>query len=63
MLCVAMKEDAILKIGDDIVIYVQHVGNGQVRLAVKAPKDVDIEHLPPKPAPEPEVRIRRPARR
>ena len=63
MLCVAMKEDAILKIGDDIVVYVQQAGNGQVRLAVKAPKDVLIEHLPPKPPEEPEVRIRRPLRR
>jgi hypothetical protein len=47
MLCISMKESAILKVGDDVDIYVQHIGGGQVRVCISAPRDVAIKHLPP----------------
>ncbi len=47
MLCIAAKEDAIIRIGDDIVIYVTEVAGGQVRLSLSVPKAVPIQHVPP----------------
>ena len=67
MLCISMKESAILKIGDDVSVFLQHVGGGQVRLCISAPREVAIKHLPPV-APDAAVAARpeatrRPARR
>lgn len=47
MLCIAAKEDGIIRIGDDIVIYITEVSGGQVRLSMSVPKSVPIQHIPP----------------
>ena len=68
MLCIAMKEGGIVRIGDDIDIYVQQLGGGQVRLCLNVPRDIPIKHLPPEPAREAQpdegaVKVTRRARR
>lgn len=50
MLCIAMKEGGIVRIGDDVDIFVQHIGGGQVRLCLSVPKEIPIRHLPPESA-------------
>ena len=47
-----MKEGGIVRIGDDIDIYVQHIGGGQVRLSLSVPKVLKVRHLPPERAEE-----------
>ncbi len=49
MLVVAMKEGAIVRIGEDIAIYVQDIGGGQVRLCFSVPREIPIQHQPPEP--------------
>lgn len=63
MLCIAMKEGGIVRIGDDIDIYVQHIGGGQVRLSLSVPKEIKVKHLPPEQAEGLRAETARPARR
>lgn len=44
MLVVSMKEDGILRIGD-VDVYIREIRGGQVKVCVRAPKEVRIEHL------------------
>lgn len=48
MLVVSMKEAAILRIGE-VDVYVGEIRGGQVKLCVRAPREVRIEHLEPVP--------------
>lgn len=47
MLVIAVKEGGIVKIGEDIAIYVQQIGGGQVRVCLSVPKEIKIQHLKP----------------
>lgn len=49
MLVVSMKEAGILRIGD-VDVYIREIRGGQVKLCVRAPREVPIEHLEPVPS-------------
>ena len=44
MLVVSMKEAGILRIGD-VDVYIGEIRGGQVKVCVRAPREVRIEHL------------------
>lgn len=48
MLVVSMKEAGILRIGD-VDVYIGEIRGGQVKLCVRAPREIRIEHLEPVP--------------
>lgn len=57
MLVVTQKDGDVIEIGPDIRIMVSHTRKGVVRLAIDAPREVEIKRLsaPTDPPPDPGV--------
>jgi len=45
MLVLTHKEGEVLKIGDDVRIYIKRIKGNWVRLCIEAPKDVSLERV------------------
>lgn len=45
MLCLTRKTTEAIKIGDDIIIWIKDIEQGVVRIAIDAPRSLEIDRL------------------